>query len=657
MKQKLYKKENMVVISVTGGLGNQMFYYALYRYLRIQGINAYLDTNWYSGNNYNNFPVPYIEGEVEHCKYKLEKYFCGLDIKQSGIDDSIRIARKNLDVQMNCESTSYRYIVKAKENKDIYFTGFHRNWDYCYEIRDTLINDFEFSIPLPNSITAFLAEIEISNSVSIHIRRGDYFRSEVFAIHNGSICNIHYYRNAIDLFTNQYENIKFFIFSDDIIWAKDIFSIFDNCFIVDTHLENDSNYYDLMLMSKCKHNIISNSSFSWWAAFLNQNENKQVVVPTLWNRNLNFEKTDYICPPEWIRVSNNPQISLVDGKRNVIPIVYLIDFPIVDHSFHVSSHDVAHLAVSLQSIVENANIQSTYIFYVLHQYISEENIDKIRRQIQGANNFSVEFIDIAEFILETQLYTINKTDSYTFNEYTPFIKFFIPYILHQYDYLVYINNNIILDSDIYTVSKVNIANKAIACCNDTVLSDLFSADLMFISTRKYLSMFSNKNILKVVNNIKELQIVNKHLSGLSADQYFLNSFFSENITSLNKNITDLKIINLNIDKSWTNLYAVNMRYILKYASRTEFFDEILKPLIDQSRCITNRIHLLEKDKDVFEHNEIIIQNLRSSYSYRIGRLITWPLRMLIKCYRCCKQHGLKYTVKLILKKTGIFIKK
>jgi hypothetical protein len=191
----------MVVISVTGGLGNQMFYYALYRYLQMQGIDVWLDVNWYSGTNYNGFPIPYIAGEVEHCKYKLEDYFHLPKIRKTEIETSIKIAKKRLEVQINCESSSSSYIKKAKENKDIFLTGFYRNWDFCYEIRNILIDDFVFSMPPSENIQVFLNEIEISNSVSIHVRRSDFFRTELHAIHNGSICNMNYYRNSINYFT------------------------------------------------------------------------------------------------------------------------------------------------------------------------------------------------------------------------------------------------------------------------------------------------------------------------------------------------------------------------------------------------------------------------------------------------------------------------
>jgi hypothetical protein len=97
-----------------------------------------------------------------------------------------------------------------------------------------------------------------------------------------------------------YPNLRYYIFSDDVEWVTRNFEFLEDYFIVDTSKLRLSAYYDMMLMRKCRHNIIANSTFSWWGAFLNQNPNKTVVCPT--DFRALYIRADEVYPPEWIRV-------------------------------------------------------------------------------------------------------------------------------------------------------------------------------------------------------------------------------------------------------------------------------------------------------------------------------------------------------------------
>jgi hypothetical protein len=124
---------------------------------------------------------------------------------------------------------------------------------------------------------------------------------------NGFICTLEYYENAVDYITAYYPDAYFYIFSDDADWVRSNFRFLKDFFIVDTKKDIISDYYDMFLMSKCKHNIISNSTFSWWGAFLNRNSNKKVLVPMKFSNDL-FITTDEICPPEWIRIPSTKPV-------------------------------------------------------------------------------------------------------------------------------------------------------------------------------------------------------------------------------------------------------------------------------------------------------------------------------------------------------------
>ena len=142
-------------------------------------------------------------------------------------------------------------------------------------------------------------QISSSTPVSIHIRRGDYVNdSHTNSVHG--TCGLDYYQNAMKLISGRVDKPTFFCFSDDIEWAKNkLHAQYPIIYVDHNGLDNASE--DMRLMSQCKHNIIANSSFSWWGAWLNSNPDKIVIAPTKW-----FQKEDYdtrdLIPAGWIRL-------------------------------------------------------------------------------------------------------------------------------------------------------------------------------------------------------------------------------------------------------------------------------------------------------------------------------------------------------------------
>ena len=152
-----------------------------------------------------------------------------------------------------------------------------------------------------------MCQISICNSVSIHIRRGDFTANPEVAKVHGNICNLEYYERAMNFIEQKIDNPIFYIFTDDVEWVKIHFNNRSNLIIVSNSVKNQVEFghkhnahQEMYLMSLCNHNIIANSSFSWWAAWLNRNDNKIIIAPKKW---FNDKKSDRdLIPITWIRI-------------------------------------------------------------------------------------------------------------------------------------------------------------------------------------------------------------------------------------------------------------------------------------------------------------------------------------------------------------------
>lgn len=147
-------------------------------------------------------------------------------------------------------------------------------------------------------VEKYLELMEKRNAVAVHVRRGDYLSKENNNIF-GNICTDAYYLQAIETMARMVENPLFIFFSNEIEWVRKNFPINDAIYVCQSDFNAYEDWYDLYLMSKCKHNIIANSSFSWWGAWLNNYKNRQVIAPQKW---VNYDALTDICPEEWIRI-------------------------------------------------------------------------------------------------------------------------------------------------------------------------------------------------------------------------------------------------------------------------------------------------------------------------------------------------------------------
>lgn len=292
-----------------GGVGNQMFQYAMGRNLAsLKNTALELDITWFDYFSKTTTPRYYslpkfniIENLAPTKKIKkIQKYK-----KKNGkrhflhnlffADESIYIQEKQFNFNENILNVS----------DGTYLTGYWQSEKYFKNIENIIRKEFVLNDNPSQNYNKYLYDIKKvkSNSVAVHIRRGDY--TDKIIKKNIGLCPLNYYHNTIKKISEKVENPFFFIFTDDIKWTKNNLKLkYPTSFISrksSKYNYKNKDYEELILMSKCKHNIIANSSFSWWGAWLNNNPNKIVIAPKKWFNNLNINTEDLI-PKQWIKM-------------------------------------------------------------------------------------------------------------------------------------------------------------------------------------------------------------------------------------------------------------------------------------------------------------------------------------------------------------------
>lgn len=188
------------------------------------------------------------------------------------------------------------WILKLKD--PVYLDGFWNTEKYFKDIKDIIRKDFTLKKSLSDAGGVLLDTILKTESVSLHVRRGDYISDPKTNTWLG-VCSLEYYNQAIQRIASNIKNPHFFVFSDDPAWAKEnITPLFPTTYISGNP---DRPEEDIILMSKCRHNIIANSSFSWWGAWLNENPQKIVIAPKQWFKTKKMDTRD-IIPETWIKL-------------------------------------------------------------------------------------------------------------------------------------------------------------------------------------------------------------------------------------------------------------------------------------------------------------------------------------------------------------------
>ena len=284
----------MIITKILGGLGNQLFQYAAGKALAVQnGTELKLDLTGFMDYNLrdfelNRFSVSCSVATAEEIKkYKASNSIQRIKARFSPA--SSRTFYKEPFFHFDPTFFSLR--------PPIYVQGYFQSEKYFESIKGQLQNELVLKESFSNEVLNLAQRLRQENSVSVHIRRGDYKNAESLRVHG--ILPKTYYQKAVDRIVQQTTGrLQVYIFSDDPKAANE-FNIQNAVTVSGTVSKN--HYEDFYLMQQCRHNVIANSSFSWWAAWLNNHEDKIVVAPTRWF-NEGPKDTQDLLPSTWIRL-------------------------------------------------------------------------------------------------------------------------------------------------------------------------------------------------------------------------------------------------------------------------------------------------------------------------------------------------------------------
>ncbi len=290
---------SMIVSKLVGGLGNQMFQYAAGRALSLRlGVPLYIDrrsfNNGYKLRNY----------ELEHFQIVAQDAPVGVLPTVSGDGFLSRVVRRWLGSGINVfyREKSFAFDVGFEQlGANTYIEGYWQSERYFFDVNEQIRKDFKLIESPSGENQVWLDKINNTLSVSLHVRRGDYVSNPVANQVHGT-CGLDYYVNAIAALSGQLQgDPEFFVFSDDPAWVREHLSFgpYRRHFI--DHNGAQNGHEDLRLMTACKHNIIANSTFSWWGAWLNPHPRKIVIAPARWFRDETMNDADLI-PEGWLRV-------------------------------------------------------------------------------------------------------------------------------------------------------------------------------------------------------------------------------------------------------------------------------------------------------------------------------------------------------------------
>mgnify|MGYP003393751404 CR=1 FL=1 len=293
----------MIVSRVHGGLGNQMFQYALGRRLALHhGMELLLDLSFFDLKDRTHTPRPF-ELDVFNVKYRRAEVAELRPFLQARASRIRRVRDRLFPSLANHPSFTeqgFGFDPRALTLPDnIYLDGYWQSENYFKDIEAALRADFTAAGP-PNGANTVMADrIRGANAVSIHVRRGDYANDPTTHAHHG-LCDHDYYVSAAQQTLRTHPDAAFFIFSDDAAWARENLR-FDAPMTVVDHNNGLTSFEDMRLMSLCKHHIIANSSFGWWGAWLNPDPTKMVIAPRQWFRDPGIDTRD-LLPATWTRL-------------------------------------------------------------------------------------------------------------------------------------------------------------------------------------------------------------------------------------------------------------------------------------------------------------------------------------------------------------------
>ena len=289
----------MVIVKIIGGLGNQMFQYAAGKSLAKKNkTDLKLDISAFETYKLHDYMLDKLNIKTDIATDDdLKKIFSSSIVRFLYIIPKLKLLIRNKRVYKE-KFFNFNEGLSDLKNEDIYLDGYFQCEKYFLDIESEIREDLLPLTPLEGKNAKMAELITKTNSVSLHVRRGDYVLNSTTNKVHGT-CGINYYNKAIDIVTKENPEAVFFVFSDDCDWARNNLKINHEKYFIDFNGKENC-HEDIRLMSLCKHNIIANSSFSWWGAWLNNNKNKIVVAPKKWfNVKIN---TKDLVPENWIKI-------------------------------------------------------------------------------------------------------------------------------------------------------------------------------------------------------------------------------------------------------------------------------------------------------------------------------------------------------------------
>ncbi len=298
----------MIIVKLQGGLGNQMFQYAAGKYLaQKHNVELKLDLKFLLDRSLRkNFVFRDYDLDIFGiCK---EKYQTNINVDFGRYR---RLSRIKYYLASKINSNLPKYVRESPYSFDesffqipdhSYLEGYWQSCRYFEEIASQIRSDFQILHEFSEIGVHLLSHIRSTNAVCVNVRRADFVNINKANLHHG-FCDLNYFKSSIDTIKSLIENPTFFIFSDDIAWCVEKFKFLDNVTIVTHEYAGRKFSQYLNLMTNCKHFIIPNSTFGWWAAWLGGNSGKIVIAPSKWYMNKKMD-TRELLPKSWLRVDN-----------------------------------------------------------------------------------------------------------------------------------------------------------------------------------------------------------------------------------------------------------------------------------------------------------------------------------------------------------------
>lgn len=306
-QDSLNQRQSLVSVAVYGGLGNQLFQYAVGRALaernssKLQLDLRHFESKRAFSYGLDNFNIDAVVGNdrsLPPSKQDRLRYLAWRYLSKN----PQMVREKNLSFDPT--------ILEAKGS--LYLQGYWQSYRYFAEISEQIGRELTWVNPPSDLNESMLNRIRSGPSIALHVRRGDYVTNPQANQFHGT-CPPHYYRIGVQQIIEQIQcKPTVFVFSDDLQWAvENIHTDCESVFV--SHNDSRAAHEDLRLMSACQHQVISNSTFSWWAAWLNRNPQKLVVAPARWFAASKARNEDLI-PENWIRIDHTKAIHHLNGK-------------------------------------------------------------------------------------------------------------------------------------------------------------------------------------------------------------------------------------------------------------------------------------------------------------------------------------------------------